>query len=240
MTFRHPSLLARMSAAVDRLAPGRLVCGVGAGWNTREHEAFGIPFPSMRERMDRLEEGIRVLKALWSGEKVSVEGKYYPLEDAQMRPAPTSQPPLLIGGGGERRTLRLVAQYADEWNSTSLSPDGYRDKSAVLAQHCSAVGRDPASIYRSMMVTFVIGRDEAERNTRLEALREVMPRMASAPLDQLRGRGMLIGTPDDFVAGLRALAAAGVERVMLQHLNQTDDGALELIAREVLPAVADA
>lgn len=244
MTFRHPALLARMSAAVDTLSDGRLVLGVGAGWNVAEHEAFGIPFPPLKQRMDDLEDGIEVIKALWTGEKVSYDSRRFSLKDAQMRPGPAQRPhpPLLVGGGGEKRTLRIVAKHADEWNAVALTPDAYRAKCAVLEQHCAAVGRDPSTIARSMMCAFIIGRDAAELRSRVEGLQRVLTPMASQPAEAIpaavRQRGWLVGTPQEVVTQLHALAGAGVERVMLQHHNQTDDAVLELIAKEILPAVA--
>jgi F420-dependent oxidoreductase-like protein len=244
MTFRHPALLARMAAAVDSLSGGRLVLGVGAGWNVPEHEAFGIPFPSLKQRMDDLEDGIEVIKALFTGEKVSYSGRRFSLKDAQMRPAPAQRPhpPLLVGGGGEKRTLRIVARHADEWNAVALTPDAYRAKSAVLAQHCAAVGRDPATIRRSMMCAFIIGRDGAELRRRVEGLQRVLTPMSTQPADAvpeaMRQRGWLVGTPEEVVGQLKSLAEAGVERVMLQHHNQTDDAVLELIAQEIVPAFA--
>jgi F420-dependent oxidoreductase-like protein len=124
MTFRHPALLARMAAAVDGLSDGRLVLGVGAGWNEAEHAAFGITLPTLKERFDRLEEGIAVIRALWTGEPVDLDGRYYPLRGASALPRPVQQPapPLLIGGDGEVRLLRIVAQHADEWNSHAPGP----------------------------------------------------------------------------------------------------------------------
>src|SRR5438094_1400882 len=130
MTFRHPALLARMAAAVDGLSNGRLVLGVGAGWNEAEHEAYGITLPPLKERFDRLEEGIGVIKALWTGGPVDFDGHYYRLQGAAAYPRPVQQPapPLLIGGDGEVRLLRIVARDADEWNTHAPGPDAYRHK----------------------------------------------------------------------------------------------------------------
>ena len=149
MTFRHPSLLARMAAQVDLLSGGRFVCGMGAGWNVPEHEAFGIPFPPVGERMDRLDESIRVVKALWGEEPATFTGKHFRLKEAVCYPKPVQRPlPVLVGGSGERRTLRIVAEHAQEWNSTGLDIDGYRQRREVLERHCEDVGprpvRDPA------------------------------------------------------------------------------------------------
>jgi F420-dependent oxidoreductase-like protein len=245
ITFRHPSLLARMAAAIDRLSGGRFVLGLGAGWNVPEHRAFGLPFPPVRERMDMLEEGIRVIRALEGEGPASFAGKHYRLEEVQMHPKPVQRPlPLLIGGAGERRTLRLVARYAQEWNLPGATPARVREKTEALERHCEQEKRDPATIARSVMAGFVVGEDDAAIARRLGALREVLPGLPALPDDDLRaglrGRGWLVGRPAAVVEQLGALARAGVDRVMLQHHNQDDHEVLELIAREVLPAVAGA
>ena len=246
MTFRHPSLLARMAAAVDGLSGGRLVLGVGAGWNESEHRAFGIPFPPVKQRMDMLEEGIEVILRLFRDEPASFSGRHYSLEGAVMRPKPEQRPhpPLLVGGSGEKRTLRIVAKYADEWNAVAPTPETYRAKSAILEEYCRAVSRDPATIARSVMSAFIVGGSEATRRERTQALQRVLPALGrmepEAVQEAVRARGWLVGTPDDVTTQLRALAAEGVQRVMLQHHDQTNFAVLEEIALEVLPAVADA
>jgi F420-dependent oxidoreductase-like protein len=246
MTFRHPSLLARMAAAVDDLSGGRLVLGVGAGWNEPEHRAFGLPFPPVKQRMDRLEEGIEVVTRLFADGAASFEGRVYQLDGAQMLPKPAQRPgpPLLVGGGGERRTLRIVARYADEWNLPLPTPERYREKVARLEDHCRAVGRDPGTIRRSAMCPFIVGANDGEIRRRTQTLQREMPRLAQMDTDAVpetvRANGWLTGTPDDVITQIRALAAMGIERVMLQHHNQADFAALELIAREVLPAVEGA
>jgi F420-dependent oxidoreductase-like protein len=246
MTFRHPSLLARMVAAVDELSGGRLVLGVGAGWNESEHRAFGIPFPPVKQRMDMLEEGIEVILRLFHDEPASFTGRYFSLDGAVMRPKPAQRPhpPLLVGGSGEKRTLRIVATYADEWNAVAVTPETYRAKTAVLEEHCRAVGRDPSTIARSVMSAFIVGSSDEDRRRHTEALQRVLPALGrmepEAVQEAVRGRGWLVGTPDDVIGQLRALAAVGVQRVMLQHHDQTNFSVLELLAREVMPAVADA
>lgn len=244
VTFRHPTLVARMAAAIDQLSGGRFVLGLGAGWNVPEHQAFGLPFPPVRERMDRLEESIQVIRALEAPGKANFAGRYYRLENAEMHPKPVQRPlPILVGGSGERRTLRIVARYADEWNMFGALPERVREKTAVLERHCAREGRDPACIARSVMAAFVIGENDTAIARRLAALRELLPMLPAEDdaslLRTLRGRGWLVGRPQEVVDQIGALAREGVHRIMLQHHNQTDFEVLELIAREVMPAVAD-
>lgn len=240
MTFRHPSLLARMAAQIDRLSGGRFVLGMGAGWNVPEHEAFGLPFPPLRERMDRLEESVQVVQALWTDGPASFAGKHYRLADAECFPKPVQQPlPVLIGGGGEKRTLRIAAKYAAEWNGVGLDLDAYRHKRAVLEEHCAAVGRDPATIRHSQMAAFVIGRDADAQKAHLARIAEKLPMLQRQDPDELmaslRGRGWLIGSPAEIVDEIGRREEAGLSRVMLQHHANGDFGALELLASDVLP-----
>ena len=200
MTFRHPSMLARMAAQIDVLSGGRFILGMGAGWNVPEHEAFSIRFPPVRERMDRLDESIRVVKALWGDGPATFDGDYYQLKEAICYPKPAQRPlPVLVGGGGEKRTLRIVAEHADEWNATGVDVEGYKHKRAVLERHCADVGREPAEIRHSQMTSFVIGRDEAAVKTHLARIIEVMPASGRGEPDQIleamRARGGLAGTP---------------------------------------------
>ena len=243
VTFRHPAVVARMAAQIDQLSGGRFVLGMGAGWNVDEHSAYGIPFPSTGERFDRLEEAIQVVQALWAPAPASLDGRFYPLRDAECYPKPAQQPlPLLVGGNGERRTLPIVAQHANEWNGIYLEIDAYRAKRAVLEQHCEAAGRDPASIAHSLMLGFVIGRDDDELAKRLGRL-SANPILSgleaaddiAASLARLRGRGWLVGSPAQIVEQLGRLAEEGVARVMLHHLDKDDFAALDLVAAEVLP-----
>ncbi len=235
MTFYHPALLARMAAAVDQLAPGRLDLGIGAGWNAPEHAMFGVTFPPMKERLDRLECGARVIRALEAPEPVTLTQPYYPLREAEIHPRPTGgRFRIVIGGRGERRTLRIVAEFADEWNVTRVDLDAYRQKRRTLAEHCTALGRDPERITRSLMVPLAIGRDPADVARRVAAARAAFPAL---PADEAawRAAGFLAGSPARVTADLARWTEAGVARVVLQMLDQDDLGALELFAREVMP-----
>src|ERR1700716_361301 len=199
MTFRHPALLAPMAAALDGLSAGPLGLGGGGGWNEAEHAAYGISLPPLKERFDRLEEGIAVIRKLWTGGPVDFEGHYYRLRGAAAYPRPVQQPapPLLIGGDGEVRLLRIVARDADEWDSHAPRPDAYPPQHARLEEHCRAVGRSPDEIRRSWMGGVVIGRDIAEVRERgrwhqsfLAALANAAPKAAVV---DLRRRSWIVG-----------------------------------------------
>ena len=245
ITFRHPSLLARMAAAVDTLSGGRLVLGVGAGWNEHEHHAFGIPFPSLKERIHMLEEGIEVIVRLLGDGPAHFAGRYYQLDGANPYPKPPQRPrvPLLIGTTGAGRMLRIVARYADEWDVPGLtSPVAYRARRERLVAYCHDINREPGEIRRCVSTAYLIGRNAEELRRRGEAMQQLIPDLAAFDPDivpeVLRADGWMVGTPDQIIVHLQALADEGVQRVMFQHNDQTDFDALELLARDVMPAVA--
>ena len=163
-TYRNPALMAKMAATIDVVSHGRVMLGIGAGWNIREHEAYGWEFPSMRERSDRLEEACALIRALFhSGEKerVDYDGKYYKLKQAAFAPKGGGDAPIpiMVGGTGERRTLKTLAMYGDIMNVIA-SPERVRHLNGVLERHCEAVGRDPAEIERTLHVPIRLVRDE--------------------------------------------------------------------------------
>ncbi len=237
VTFYQPALLAKMAVALDTLSGGRIDLGLGGGWSEHEHAMFGIPLPPMKERLDRLEGAARYVRALGVGEPVTLEQPYYPLRKAENYPLPThGRLRIVIGGRGEKRTLRIAAEFADEWNVTRVDPDTFRQKREVLAKHCIALRRDPETIARSLMIPLAIGRDRPDVVQRIAAARAVFPQM---PADEAawRAASFLVGTPGEVVESLRQWEAAGVQRVLLQMLNQEDLAAIELFARHVLPHV---
>jgi len=244
ITFRNPALLAKIAASVDTLSDGRLVLGVGAGWNDREHRAHGLPFPPFKERLERLEEGLEVILRLQGDGPVSYQGRYYQIDGANLYPKPVQKPrvPLLIGGKGKARFLRIVARYADEWNMTTNSPAFCHERSECLAEQCRAIGRDPADIRRSVSMGLLIGRSEREVERRCRSIQQLMPALASVNITEIptavRACGWICGSPEDIVRHLHALAAVGIDRVMFQHHDFDDGDVLKLIAREVIPAVA--
>jgi len=235
MTFRHPAEVAMMAASVDELSGGRFELGIGAGWFRGEHRMFGISFPPYRTRLEMLDEAAQVIRALWSGQAASFEGRHYRLQQAQAIPTPAqAQPPLILGGKNEQHTLPLVARHASEWNCTYMSVADFAQKSWVLDECCRAIGRDPASLRRSIMTPFAIGKSGAEVQDRIAAHCRMFPNLP-ATLAEWRTAGYVVGTPAEVVDQLRAFEAAGVNRFLLQHNDLDDINSLELLAGQVLP-----
>jgi F420-dependent oxidoreductase-like protein len=151
-TYRHPAVFAKMAAALDVVTDGRLEFGIGAGWHEGEHRMYGLPYPSTADRIRALGEACHVIKAMWTQELATFDGRYYTLTDARCEPKPvqTPHPPITIGGSGERLTLRVVARHADRWNFNGKTVEDFVRLNGVLDEHCAAVGRDPRTIERSV------------------------------------------------------------------------------------------
>lgn len=229
--FRHPSITARMAAAVDDLSGGRFHLGLGAGWQEREHDLFGLDLLEIPERMDRFEEYLKVTKRLLrSDEPVSFDGQFYELEEAILLPRPqrAGGPPIVVGGNGPQRTMPLTAEHADEWNAIGLTPAAFAEKNKRMDQLMADAGRKPADVRRSMMVGTVFAQSDAELDKKLEA--------RGAKADELRDRGVVVGTADEFTEQVMALGAAGLQRVMLQWLDLDDLDGLQAMAEAVLSA----
>nr|WP_290668546.1 LLM class F420-dependent oxidoreductase [Ardenticatena sp.] len=228
VSFRHPVFTARMAKDVDDLSGGRLVLGVGAGWQEREHTMFGFDLLSVRERFARFEEGVHVItRLLRDDDRVTFHGRYYHLQDAILLPRPQRPggPPLLIGGNGPRRTLPLVARYADEWNAVFIPPTRFAELNARLDDLLVAEGRRPHEVRRSLMTGLFFGRDEDE----------LAQKLAGRPsADMLRARGLIVGTPAQVREQIAALDKVGVQRVMLQWLDLDDLDGLAALADAVL------
>ncbi|MGZ6746153.1 MAG: LLM class F420-dependent oxidoreductase [Nocardioides sp.] len=236
-TFRLPGPLAVQVAGVDQMSGGRVELGLGAGWFTQEHTAYGIPFPSTGERFDRFEEQLAVITGLWStpvGERFSHDGTHYPVQDSPALPKPTQTtglrggPPVLIGGMGKKRTPELAARYADEFNLPFVDEEATRQQLARVSAACEAQDRDPATMTWSNALVVCVGADEAEVERRAAAI-------GREPAE-LRENGVA-GTPQEVVDKLQRYAALGSERAYLQVLDLADLDHLRLIAAEVAPHV---
>jgi F420-dependent oxidoreductase-like protein len=237
VSFRHPTLTARMAVAVDDLSQGRLVLGVGAGWQDREHANYGWDLLDPKKRFDRLEEGLQVItQLLRSDQPVSYQGEYFHLQDAIILPHPTriGGPPVLIGGNGVNRTLSLAARYADEWNAVYIPAEKFSELNARLDVLLEQQKRKPADVRRSLMTGCVFGKDAADVQRKVQARTH-----GKSSAEELQRRGLIVGTPPEFVEQLDKLALAGVQRVMLQWLDQDDVKGLEILASEVLPLLSN-
>jgi F420-dependent oxidoreductase-like protein len=233
-TFRLPGPLAITVAQVDQMSGGRIELGLGTGWYEREHTAYGIPFPPIAERFDRLEEQLAVITGLWTtpaGQTFSYDGSHYQLTDSPALPKPAQRPhpPVLLGGAGPRRTPRLAATYASEFNVPFKSLEETAAAFARVREACAAAGRDSSSMRYSLAQPVCCGRDKAELERRAGAI--------GIPLSDLREHGVA-GTPGEVVDRLGQFGAIGAEAVYLQVLDLTDIDHLELIAAEVMPRVA--
>jgi alkanesulfonate monooxygenase len=232
-TFRHPGVLAISVAQVDAMSEGRVELGIGAGWYDDEHRAYAIPFPSTGERFTRLEEQLAILTGLWTtpeGETFTYEGTHHSVVDSPGLPKPAQRPrpPIIIGGFGPKRTPRLVATYADEYNTPFVKAADLPGLEANIDRACEAAGRDPSSVLRSSAVVVCCGEDEAQVERRASNI-------GRAPAE-LRENGVA-GTPSEVVDALGAYAQQGISRVYLQVLDQSDLDHLHLLAAEVLPHV---
>ena len=206
-TYRHPAVLAKMAATLDHITGGRVVLGLGSGWQENEHRQYGIPFHTVGERLRRLDEACQVIKLLFSETKSSFEGRYYQLDAASLEPKPVQNPlPLLIGGGGEKMTLKITARHADEWNVWG-SPEVLRHKMSVLDGHCTDVGRDPAAIKRTAVALVFMSDDES-----------YLERMRSANIPQPH----LIGTPEQIRGEMDAYVSLGVDEFIVPAFNLGD------------------
>ncbi|MCW2899927.1 MAG: Luciferase-like monooxygenase [Streptosporangiaceae bacterium] len=231
-TFRLPAPLAISVAQVDDMSGGRVDFGFGTGWYEAEHTAYGIPFPSLRERFERFEEQLEILTGLWGtplGETYSFNGKYYQLADspALPKPAQAGGPPVIIGGTGPKRTPRLAARYATEYNTPFVNLDEAGPAFERVRAACEEAGRTDPMIYSAAQVV-CCGRDEAELRRRAGAI--------GRDLDDLRDNG-LAGTPAEIVDKIGKFAELGCERMYLQLLDLDDLDHIELLASEVLPQV---
>ena len=225
VTYRHPAVAANIAATIDHISGGRAEYGVGAAWMEDEHRQYGIPFPRLGVRFDMLDEACRVMRGLWTEPRFSFEGEHYQLQNAQMEPKPVqARLPLIIGGEGEKRTLRIVAEHADVWNSGLHEVETFRHKLDVLGRHCEAVGRDPATIRKSLTFRAVLATDEASLK---ERRREVV-----LPLEDEKFSFL---TTEQAVERMRPFAELGGNDFLLAAYAPYDWESLELFVREVAP-----
>ena len=236
VSFRHPTFTARMAAAVDDLSEGRLILGLGAGWQEREHNNYGFDLLPKRERFDRFDEGVEVItNLLRSDEPVDYDGQYYRLQEGILLPRPQRPggPPILIGGNGLKRTIPLTARYAKEWNALMTTAERFTELNEQLDKLITSQGRELNEVRRSMMVGCIFGKDENQLQDRV-----TQRTGGKLTIDELISQGRIVGTPTMMVDQLSQLAEAGVQRVMLQWIDLDDLEGLEAIAKHILPQLS--
>ncbi|MFW0796245.1 LLM class F420-dependent oxidoreductase [Gordonia sp. CPCC 205515] len=230
-TFRFPGTLAIQVAQVDEMSGGRVELGLGAGWFDAEHAAYGIPFPGLKERFDRLEESFEIITGLWgtpAGRHFDFQGEHYTIRDSPALPKPVQspRPPIIVGGGGKKRTPALAARFADEFNLAFSPVDASAEQIGRVRAAVAKAGRRPETMIFSAAQVVCCGRTDAEIARRAEAI--------GRDVDELRANG-LAGTPDEVVAKIAEYREIGVSRIYLQTLDLTDLDHLDLVAKEVAP-----
>lgn len=221
-SFRNPALLAKMAATVDELSGGRFILGIGAGWREAEYREYGYEFPPPRVRIGQLSEGVQIIRRLWTEDNVTFHGRYFKVDNLTCYPHPNPCPPIMIGGGGEALTLRVVARYADWWNTQAASVDAYRHKLGVLAEHCAKVGRSFGTIRKTAEAFIALG------ETREEAAKKV-----------LTGRQPhFVGTPEEAVEWFSGFIDLGVDYFVVRFLDEPGTAGARLFADRVVPNVS--
>ncbi|MGA2664093.1 MAG: LLM class F420-dependent oxidoreductase [Nitrososphaerales archaeon] len=226
-TYRHPSVLAKMGATLDVLSKGRLFMGIGAAWNDQEASAYGIPFPSTKERLQRLDEAVQVLLRMWTDERASFDGKFYQLREAYCNPKPIQKPhPLiLIGGSGEKRTLRTVAKYGDASNIFG-SAETVKRKLGILREHCRDVGRDYDSIVKSKLGRVVLG----DR----ESIEKGFERMGPGMTRERMREFLTYGTPEEIRREVESFREAGIDYLIFSFDPRQEVEAVTSFGKEVV------
>jgi F420-dependent oxidoreductase-like protein len=240
-TFRHPAVLAKLAVTADHISGGRIELGIGAGWWEREHEAFGIDLPEPGPRLDALEEQMELIRRYWEEGPFNYEGRHYRAKNLDALPKPMQQPrlPLILGGKGGPRSLRLAAALADEYNTVMSTAEEIADVRKRLDEACEAADRDPKGLPLSMMTGWLVGADEDELRDRASRLAQWKGEGddGNAFLASLR-ESTITGTTEEAIEQLRELEQAGLTRIMGQHLLHRDLDAIELLGREIVPALA--
>lgn len=226
-SYRNPGLLAKTAANLQLLTGGRLIFGIGAGWMEEEYRAYNFEFPAPAVRIAQLEEAVLIARKLWTESPASFEGKYYRIDNAFCEPRPDPVPPVLIGGGGEQLTLRVVAKHADWWNLSAFNYDTYARKLEVLRRHCQEVGRDYDEIVKTWSPEGI-----------MVAPTEAAAR-ATAEGSPYYSENAIVGTPEQVAERLRAFVDLGVELFIVRLLDFPNTAGIDLFMQEVMPRLAD-
>lgn len=232
--YRHPSVLAKMGATLDVLSKGRLFMGMGAAWNQEESLAYGIPFYSNKERLLRLEEAIQIIRKMWAEEEpaATFNGKYYQINNAYCNPKPIQKPspPIMVGGSGERHTLKIVAKYADACNLYG-SAETVKRKLSILNEHCKSVGRDYDSILKTKLGFIIIDNDKEMVEKRIQQISKAIPE------DQVR-EFTIYGTPEDVLEQIKLLEEVGIEYLIVDLEPYRELEALEIFGNSIIKKIS--
>lgn len=231
--FRNPALLAKMAATLDHITGGRVIVGLGSGWFQMEFEGYGFPFPPLRTRLEQLDEAAALMKQVWTESQPSFRGRHFHTESVFCEPRPHRQPhpPILIGGGGEKVLLRIVAQHAQIWNNLAVNQNDLPRKAQRLREHCDAIGRDPAAITVSQQCLVVIGETEAEATAKVEKAQAIYGGHMG-PMGPLT----IAGTPAQCIERIEAHRAHGCSMFLIEFFGRDTREPARLFAEAVLPA----
>jgi len=229
-SYRNPALLAKMGATLQTLTKGRFILGIGAGWKEDEYISYGYEFPSPKVRIEQLEEGVQIIKRMWTEGEATFRGRYFKIDKAYCYPKPDPIPPIMIGGGGEKLTLKVVARHADWWNIPNVSPEAYHHKLRVLEEHCEKEGRDPSEIVKTMANMVAVAETE-------EKALDIADK--SPFIQKRKGENHIIGNSDMVVEKLVEYAKLGVEYFILRFVDFPKVEGAELFAEKVIPQLCN-
>ena len=227
-SYRNPALLAKMGATLQTLSGGHFVLGIGAGWKKDEYESYGYEFPQAKTRIQELEEGVQIIRKMWTRGKTSFSGRHYKVENAHCFPKPDPVPPIMIGGGGEKYTLKVVARHADWWNIPNVSPQTYEQKLKILDEHCKIEGRDFSEIVKTLanMVSIAETEDKAADLA-----------SKSKFIEKGREKNFIIGDPNSVVDKIREYTRLGVEHYILRFIDFPETKGAKLFSSKVIPKI---
>ncbi len=225
--FRNPALLAKMAATLDQISGGRVIVGLGGGWFEQEFRGYGMDFPPLRQRLEQLDEAVQLMRRMWTEEQVTFEGKHFRTDAVYCEPKPVRRPPVLIGGGGEKVLMRLVAKHADIWNNLAVHQDQLGRKIEVLRAHCRTLERTPATLVISQQTMVIIGRDDEDARAKTEKAQRIY--------GGHMGSG-IAGTPEQCIEHIRELQALGCSLLIIEFFGRDIREPARLFADKVMPA----
>lgn len=239
-TFRNPALLAKMGATVDNISNGRLILAIGAGWYELEHKAYGIPLGTMKERFQRLRETLQIVKRMWTEDKASFDGKYYRIKNAICNPKPIQKPHpmIMVGGDGEKVTLKIVAKYADACNVFGGADlERVNAKLSALKQHCIDAGRDYNSVFKTGLARVIIGKNDAQVKEKIKKYVPQQPTVGATGVTTFEDRlkRFVIGTPEQCAEAFRKIFATGLDYIIVNFPDSHNLETVKLFGEEVLP-----